>query len=346
MNSFMKIQQKIIPEATALLERRYSILRTIFNSQPIGRRTLSAKLELGERIVRGDLDFFKSMDLIEVSLPGVTLTEQGIEMLNSLRAFVSEVKGLEDIENLLKKELGYKKIIVVPGDSDKDPNVKRELGNAAAMCLSGMIRHKDIIALTGGSTIKEMVDSFPRMDFKDNLIVPARGSLGKIIDIQSNNLVAALAEKLGASYKLLNVPDNLSSQSLEVLLKEKEIREVVDLIKRAQILVLGIGRADKMAQRRGLSREEITELLEEGAVGEAFGTYFGKGGKIIRKINSVGIRLEDYNNVGTLIAVTGGSSKAEAIDAVRLGNENAILVTDEGAARKVMQILKSQYNEF
>lgn len=346
LNSFLKIQQKIIPEATALLERRYNILRTIFNHQPIGRRTLSQKLELGERIVRGDLDFFKSMDFIDVSIPGVSLTEQGIEMLNHLRALVSEIKGLDEMEATLRRELGYKKIIVVPGDSDKDPNVKRELGNVAALYLSSVIRHKDIIALTGGSTIKEMVNSFPRMDFRDNLIVPARGSLGRIIDIQSNNVVAALAEKVGANYKLLNVPDNLSTETLEVLLKEKEIKEVVELIKKAQILVLGIGRADKMASRRGLSESEIESLIEDGAVGEAFGIYFGKKGKNIKKINSVGITLEDFKNVQHLIAVTGGSSKAEAIEAVRLNKENAVLITDEGAARKIVTILKSQYNEF
>jgi len=346
LNSFFKIQQKIIPEATALLERRYNILRTIFNHQPIGRRTLSQKLELGERIVRGDLDFFKSMEFIDVSLPGVSLTDKGIAMLNQLRALVSEIKGLDDMESVLKKGLGYKKIIVVPGDSDKDPNVKRELGNVAALYLSSVIRNKDIIALTGGSTIKEMVASFPKMDFRDNLIVPARGSLGRVLDIQSNNVVAALAEKVQASYKLLNVPDNLSNESLEVLLKEKEIREVVEYIKKAHILVLGIGRADKMAKRRGLSEEDIVHLVEDGAVGEAFGTYFGKKGQIIRKINSVGICLDDFKKVKHMIAITGGSSKAEAIEAVRLQNEHAVLITDEGAARKIVSILKSQYNEF
>jgi len=346
VNSYLKIQQKIIPEATALLERRYNILRTIFNHQPIGRRTLSQKLELGERTVRGDLDFLKSMDFIDVSLPGVSLTEKGIDMLNNLRALVSEIKGLDDMETVLKRDLGYQKIIVVPGDSDKDPNVKRELGNVAALYLSSVIRSKDVIALTGGSTIKEMVTSFPKMDFRDNLIVPARGSLGKILDIQSNNVVAALAEKVNAGYKLLNVPDNLSSESLEVLLKEREIKEVVDLIRKAQIVVLGIGRADKMAKRRGLSEEEISELMVDGAVGEAFGAYFGKSGRVIRKINSVGVSLDDFGKVRHLIAVTGGSSKAEAIEAVRLKNDNAVLITDEGAARKIVSILKSQYNEF
>ena len=341
MNNFLKIQQKIIPEATALLERRYNILRTIFNHQPIGRRTLSQKLDLTERLVRGDLDFLKSIGFISVSVPGVSLTEEGMNMLNNLREFVSEIKGLDQMEEILKKELGYKKIIVVPGDSDEDENVQREIGSAAALYLSSVIKHGDTIALTGGSTIKEIVQSFPRMDFTDNLIVPARGSLGKIIDIQSNNLVAALAEKMGAAYKLLNVPDNLSTESFEVLLKEKEIKDVVDHMRKTQILILGIGRADKMARRRGLSQEEIDDLIAQGAVGEAFGTYFGKNGKIIKKISSVGICLEDFSNAEHVIAATGGSSKAEAIEAVRLKNENAVLITDEGAARKIVTILKS-----
>ncbi len=341
MNNFLKIQQKIIPEATALLERRYNILRTIFIHQPIGRRTLSLKLDLGERLVRSDLDFLKSLDFIHVSIPGVSLTEDGMNMLNNLREFVSEIKGLDHIEQVLMKELGYKKIIVVPGDSDEDENVQREIGSVAALYLSSVIRHGDTIALTGGSTIKEIVRSFPRMDFKDALIVPARGSLGRIIDIQSNNLVAALAEKLGAPYKLLNIPDNLSTESFEVLLKEKEIKEVVEQIKKAQILILGIGRADKMAERRGLSSEEISSLLSQGAVGEAFGTYFGKEGKVVKKISSVGVSLDDFNYVEHVIAATGGSSKAEAIEAVRLKNKNAVLITDEGAARKIVTILKS-----
>lgn len=346
MDSFLRIQQKIAPEASALLERRYNILRTIFNNQPIGRRTLSLKLGLGERIVRGDLDFFKSMKLVNVTLPGVVLTEDGINMLSNLRTFVSEVKGLEDIEEILRRELGYKKIIVVPGDSDKDPNVKKELGNAAAVYLSSIIKNKDIIALTGGSTIKEIVNNFPNMDYRNIILVPARGSLGKIIDIQSNNLVAALAEKLGASYKLLNVPDNLSSESLGALLKEKEIKEVVELTKKADVLILGIGRADTMAERRGLSKDEIRVLLDEGAVGEAFGTYYGKNGSLVRKINSVGICMENYCEDCSIIAVTGGSSKAEAIASVRLGKKNTVLVTDEGAAREMVTILKSHYNEF
>ena len=269
-------------------------------------------------MVRGDLDFLKSLGFISVSVPGVSLTEEGMNMLNNLRGFVSEIKGLDHMEEILKKELGYKKIIVVPGDSDEDENVQREIGSAAALYLSSVIKHGDTIALTGGSTIKEIVQSFPRMDFTDNLIVPARGSLGRIIDIQSNNLVAALAEKMGATYKLLNVPDNLSTESFEVLLREKEIKDVVDHIRKTQILILGIGRADKMAMRRGLSQGKINELIAQGAVGEAFGTYFGEKGKIVKKIGLVVISLDDFINVGHVIAATGGSSKAEAIEAVRL----------------------------
>lgn len=338
----MKVMQKIAPEGMVLMDRRYKLLRTIFNQQPIGRRALATRMELGERIVRSEVDFLKGGGFVEVEAPGVSLTEDGLSVLNNLREYVSEIKGLDSLESTLKEELGYKKIIVVPGDMDQDPNVKRDLGNAAAVYLSTILKPKDIVAITGGSTIKEMVSSFPMMDFEDILLVPARGSLGRVLDLQSNNLVAALAEKLKAPYKLLNVPDNLSDETLEALMKEREIREVVDLIKTASILIVGIGRADKMAERRGLSEKVVREIVKKGAVGEAFGTYFGKNGTIVKRTSSVGISIDDYSRIDNVIAVSGGSSKAEAIEAIRLQNANAVLITDEGAARGIINVLKSQ----
>ena len=41
MKNLLEIQKKLIPQAIELMERRYSILRQISLSEPIGRRTLS-----------------------------------------------------------------------------------------------------------------------------------------------------------------------------------------------------------------------------------------------------------------------------------------------------------------
>ena len=48
MQEILSLQKKIVPELVEVLEKRYSILRTIYYNQPIGRRVLANQLDLGE----------------------------------------------------------------------------------------------------------------------------------------------------------------------------------------------------------------------------------------------------------------------------------------------------------
>ena len=59
MKDLLKIQQKLIPQVIELMERRYSILRQISLSEPVGRRTLSNILDISERVVRSETEFLK-----------------------------------------------------------------------------------------------------------------------------------------------------------------------------------------------------------------------------------------------------------------------------------------------
>ena len=66
-----------------------------------------------------------------------------------------------------------------------------------------------------------------------------------------------------------------------MLLREKKIKEILDLINSAGILIHGIGTAAEMARRRGADPAEMERLHEQGAVGEGFGFFYNKGGEIL-----------------------------------------------------------------
>lgn len=85
MQEILKLQKKIIPELVELLEKRYNILSTIYYNQPIGRRILANKLNLGERVVRTEINFFKEQGLIEIHTPGMTVTKDGEKLLMNLK---------------------------------------------------------------------------------------------------------------------------------------------------------------------------------------------------------------------------------------------------------------------
>lgn len=340
MNEFFTYAKKLVPEVVELLQKRYNILRTIYYSQPIGRRILASSIGIGERIVRTEISFLKENNLIDISTPGMTLTSEGVEVLEKLKDFIHELKGLAEIEEYIKKKLGLKNVIIVPGDVDSDKTVLTELGKAAAGFIKELIKDSSIIALTGGSTIKEVIDNVPRIpNIKDVLVVPARGGMGRSVEIQANNLAASLANKLSANYRLLHIPDSISSSALKTLLNEKDVKEVIDSIANSNILIYGIGRADDMGRRRGLSEDKIGELKIEGAVGEAFGYYYNKEGEIIYSASTIVVQNSFLNNISNLIAVAAGQRKGIAITAALKSIKHSTLITDEGAAREIINII-------
>ena len=343
VQEILSVQKKIVPELVDILEKRYNILKTIYFNQPIGRRVLASELSLGERIVRTEINFLKEQDLIEINTLGMTVTEEGIRVVEQLNDFMHEIKGLNDVEEFIKTSLRLKDVIIVPGDVESNPYVLKELGKAASNYVKDIIKDDSIIAITGGSTVKELVEAFPKINNVSNvLVLPARGGMGRKVESQANTLAAALAQKVNGSYKLLHIPENVSLEVLDGLLKEKQIKDVIDCIHKADILIYGIGNAIHMAGKRGASEEFIEELKKNGAVGEAYGCYFDKNSKVVSENTTIGIKINDAKKINTHIAVAAGKNKVEAIIAAEMNDSNAVIVTDEAAATKIVELMKVQ----
>lgn len=340
MHEILKLQKKIVPELMDLLEKRYNILRTIYYNQPIGRRILANKLEIGERVVRTEVNFLKKQNLINISTPGMSVTDDGEEIIDKLKNFIREFKGLTEIEEEIKNKLNIKKVIIVPGSIEEDNTVMNELGRTAAKYVESIIQNGNIIAITGGSTMKKVIDNFPEIrNYKEVVVVPARGGMDRRVETEANTLAASLANKLHGTYKLLHVPDNLSNEALSTILNEKSVKDVINTIHIANTIVYGVGRADEMSRRRGLSKAETSQILDKGSVGEAFGYFFDSQGNVVYATPSVGLKIEDINNVDNLVAVAGEKTKAEAIVATQINNEKSVLITDEGTAMEIVRIL-------
>lgn len=341
MNDVLRLQKKIIPEMIEILEKRYNILRNIYYNQPIGRRSLANNLDIGERIIRSEVNILKEQNLLDINSIGMNISDEGIKVINELKDFIHIIKDLSDIEDLLQVKLKLKKVIVVPGNYDVDKLVIKDVGKTVSEYLIKKLTDNIILGITGGTTMAQISDEMQHIKTKKNiLVVPARGGIGRNLETQSNNIAAKIAEKLNGTYKLLHVPDNIGREAYNTLLQIDEIKELINTIKKIDVLLFGIGRADDMARRRNLSKENIEELLEKGAVAESFGYYFNTKGEIVKESSTVGLSLQDFNKINTLIGVACGSKKAEAIIAISSLRKDMTLVLDEGAARKLIEIVK------
>lgn len=340
MKEIIDIQKKIVPEAFSLLEKRYDILRNISNLQPIGRRALSNRLNIGERIVRGEVEFFKRQGLIEIDAAGMTITQEGENVIEGLKDFIYSMRGINELEKELKARLNIKEVIIVPGNLDAEDYVLTDISKVTSGLLNKIIKDNDIVGITGGTTMAAIAEGMEYSN-KDKTInvVPARGGLGRRVESQSNIVAAKLAEKLRGNYQMLHASDTLSQEILESILEDPEIKKIIEMIKKVNVLIFGIGRAEDMANRRELSDEMVNRLMDGGAVAEAFGFYFNLAGEVIYEMKTIGIQFSDFLNIPNVIGVAGGTKKAEAIYAISKLKKDLILVTDEGATREILKLI-------
>jgi central glycolytic genes regulator len=250
-----------------------------------------------------------------------------------------EISGINEMEEKLKELLNLQEVVIVPGDSDETPWVKQELGRACAKRMKKRLVGKNTIAVAGGSTMAAVADMISA-DFigdSDTVFVPARGGIGEDVKNEANSVCAKMAENTGAKHRVLYVPDQVSKEVYQSFIKEPIIKEVLHLIKNADMVLHGIGDANVMAKRRNTKEEDMKLITNGHAVGEAFGYYFNEAGQVVHKVPTVGLQLQDLQKIKHVIAVAGGSSKAKAIKAcMKSATKSTVLITDEGAATKMI----------
>ncbi|MFC4775705.1 sugar-binding transcriptional regulator [Paenibacillus sp. GCM10023252] len=346
MRDIIELQQQLVPDLLSEMRRRYFILHQIMLSDLVGRRSLAASLGLTERVLRAETDFLKSQGLLEIHTAGMRISEAGRQLIAEMEPVFKSLFGLSDMEEQIREAFGLTQVIIVAGDSDGSPQVKRELGRVGCQVLRRVMERDDVVAVTGGSTISNVASFLTTpTPLKGNLFVPARGGLGESLDYQANTIASTMAKRTGAGYRMLHVPDHLGDEAYASIMQEPNIREIVDVIRSARIVVHGIGDAMVMARRRKLDSEVIEAMRQDGALAEAFGFYFDRNGQVVHKMQTVGLRLEDIVKTEVVIGVAGGKSKGEAIAAIMRFGHNDVLVTDEAAAMEIVAILGTEQSQ-
>lgn len=344
MERMIDAQHKLVPEMMDLLEVRYQVLMYVKMTGPIGRRVLGEMANLSERETRSIMDQLRTQHLISVAGNGATITVAGEEVLETLKYTMEQTSGRLSMANQLSKLLGIRAVKIVVGNSDVSVGTKESLGMEAANEFITHIGHDKVIAVTGGSTIAAIPNYIQKAsEEKDNLLfIAARGGVGEKIDLQANVIASHFSEVLDGDYLPFYYPDTLCLEAHEAFHKEKAVLDMVKLYDKVDCVVHGIGDAETMATLRGTSDVYRRMLEESNAKGEAFGYYFDNTGKAVHRIRTVGIQIEQLKRVPFLLAAAGGESKAEAIlSYMSTAPSQTILVTDEGAAQKMLDFLQN-----
>lgn len=330
----------IAPDLMEKMELRALVLERVAALAPIGRRALAARLHLPEREVRSASEALKEAGCLTQSASGMELTAHGESLVEAARVITRGRRSLQAMELSLSRKLDAERVCVVPGDAQRDASVLDEVGRAAARQIRFLLQGAQVLAVSGGRTVAAVARSITVAAPMDVTVVPASGGMGGGVSTQANTLAERIGGQLGGRYRLLHLPDGVSGEAAPELLALPQVREALELLRHADVLLYGVGRAMELAQRRGMSPAGRDALLGQGAVAEALGFYFDAQGRVVGGA-SPALRPQSIGRASRAAVVAAGSDKAEAILAVCAHHPHRLLVTDEGAARRMIELLRA-----
>jgi DNA-binding transcriptional regulator LsrR (DeoR family) len=270
--------------------------------------------------------------------------EEGIVQISISDPFTTD-KSLAD---QLVKQCGIEAAIVVPAIQNRPELSIKRLGLAAARFLEQTLKPDDILGVGWGRTLHTVSQSLDPTK-RDLLAIPLIGGLGQISpNFQVHEITRSIAEAFGAEWKQFYVPALVSDENTrDILHQTKDVKDLAELWGRMTTALVGIGNADFDAEVQMLFANYLDEntrgrLRAGGAVGDICMRFFDINGNAVDGLIGVtGIELEQLRNVQRVIAVAGGTEKAEAILGAVKGKYIQVLITDDRAAERILSIIRS-----
>jgi DNA-binding transcriptional regulator LsrR (DeoR family) len=261
---------------------------------------------------------------------------------------------LFELESRLKAVFGLQEAIVIPSVGGSSNSLMTAIGPVAAKYLLENIRDGDILAITPGTTVEAVINSSDTSRQYQIKIVPMLGAIQGNIESDMNYLAAHLADRLGAKSYMLHAPAYVDTPELaEVVRSMEPVKMILDIARKANVALLGIGTVDPKASRfvefTALSAEELKHIAVDcGGVGEIAAHVYDVEGRPCAKEYAervIGLTLEQIHEIPLRIGVSASASKALPIYAALRGGYIHALITDEAAATGVLDLFDKGFRK-
>jgi len=261
---------------------------------------------------------------------------------------IDPTSSISALEEGLEKSFGLKRAIVVENLGLSDMELKSKLGIAAGDYLLEIIKDGDVIGVSWGTTVNEVINCLPSRINRDVEVIQITGGSHQLsVDLNCHDITARLARKFGKEPHLLYAPAILDSKELSgLLMQEKSIKSTFEYFERITIALVGIGAMypkviSTLVNTGHISPGDFSSLEANKAAGDVFSHFFDINGKICDSTlqgRLVAMKVETLKNVPYSIGVAGGKLKAEAILGALRGKYINILITDDTAAERILKL--------
>ncbi len=257
----------------------------------------------------------------------------------------SPFQRLVDLESALVGGGGLSSAMVTPTMEASEKATLQQVGQAAASHLAETLRDGDVIAITGGKAVNAVVESLETDRKWDVTVVPMTGGVQGKYFTDVNHLATRLAERLGGKTLLLHAPLFAESRAQrDMLMGVSSIREVLDLARRANVALVGVGSVQP-AESSYYDLHPVPEadrkmLVGTGVVGEFLAHLIRENGAVANfALNSrlVALSPHELSQCQRVIGIAAGASKVLPITAALNGGYLNSLIVDEATAEAVLK---------
>ncbi|HHV63190.1 MAG TPA: sugar-binding transcriptional regulator [Firmicutes bacterium] len=237
-------------------------------------------------------------------------------------------------------------IVSAPVDSSL---LQKSIASFAARYLTEQVMPGMTIGAAWGRTVFQMMqflDPCPQPHMYPGLrVVSLMGSLSTSLVTHPYSIVNKIGEVFNAEVYYISAPAVANSpNSRDIFLAERSVQDILDLARKADIAVVGIGDVGEHAtllQTGYLTLQELEELAGRGAVGEILVWHYDINGSLVESPLSsriVGLSPVELRQIKKVIGVAGGPEKVKAILGALRGRYVNVLVTDEKTARDLIDL--------
>jgi DNA-binding transcriptional regulator LsrR (DeoR family) len=251
-----------------------------------------------------------------------------------------------EVEDTLQSVYGLDEAIVVDCLED-EAQISHDLGAAAAFYLENTLKAADVIGISSWSAaLLEMVNAMhPSQRFKNVRVAQILGGVGSPnAEVHATQVTRRLADLLGGEATLLPAPGIVGSRNArDVLIKDRFVREALDLFPKVTLALVGIGATEPSralaSSGNVFSALELKLLAGKGAVGDICLRFFDASGRAVNtELNErvISMDLDQLRAVRRIVGVAGGRRKTNAIRGALAGKLINVLITDLTTAERLL----------
>jgi len=249
-----------------------------------------------------------------------------------------------ELASTLKGKFNLVHCEVVPTDPAA-PQSTAGIAERCANLLDATLRPEAnvVVALGTGRAIRAAVERVTPIDRPNHQIVSLVGNISTDGSASFFDTVGRLADRTGARHYPMPLPFLMASEDeRNRMVRIGPIVRIKEIAAKADLRLVGIGQMDRNAQMHVdgfLARDELSEMMRLGAVGEVTGWAYDARGRLLkegtnRRLTSIAPQIPAHT---ATIAAALGPAKVNSICAALVGRLVNGLITDEATARAIIE---------